>query len=423
MSINPCPSLWSATETVPRFLCRKRRSPHLRRRVWIGVVVGLFSAGEFSALAQNEPMLDSRDVAQESAPDLDPVAAFALAQERDNAGARASALGTYRAVAKQFPFTPQGANAQFRLAQIFEESGDLRRAFDEYQAFLTRYPDSRNFDAATEAQVRIANTYLEGKRVKFLGVPVAAGYDTAAKMYTSILATAPFSPFAPMAQFNLGLAYEKQGKVQEAVNAYQAVLDRYPASALADDALYQIGYVNMRVGFAGGSQDLSALILARNTFEDFLFQFPDSEKVPQARENMELILGRESGDILGVAKFYDRTRDYRAAFIYYNDVIRRNPSSPDAELARVRIEELRNDYGDDSLRAGTERAETGERVALRRRLQAQVESPSLADYAGPPRNEIVREELPVVRPRLRTQSRDVSPLSDLPPVEPELPNP
>jgi outer membrane protein assembly factor BamD len=372
--------------------------------------------------AQNEPMLEARANAQESAPDMDPVTAFAMAQERDNAGARAAALGTYRAISKQFPFTPQAANSQFRLAQIFEEAGDLKRAFDEYQAYLTRFPDSKQFDAATEAQVRIANTYLEGKKVKVLGLPIGSGYDTAAKMYTSILATAPFSPFAPMAQFNLGLAYEKQGRVAEAVQAYQTVLDRYPTSALADDALYQIGYVNMRVGFAGGSQDLSALILARNTFEDFLFQFPDSEKVPQARENMALIQGRESGDILSVAKFYDRSRDFRAAFIYYNDVIRRNASSPDAELARIRIEELRNDYGDDALRAGTERAETGERVVLRRRLQAQVETPSLADYVGPPRDQIVREELPVVRPRLRTEARDVSPLSNLPPIEPDLPS-
>lgn len=408
--------------TPSRFPVRKAAAAFFRPTP--SIVAGLLLLCATSPLwSQNEPMLDSRANAQESTPDIDPASAFALAQEHDNAGARSAALSTYRAITKQFPFTPQGANSQFRLAQIFEESGDLKRAFDEYQAFLTRYPDSRQFDAATEAQVRIANTFLEGKKVKVLGLPIGSGYETAAKMYTSILATAPFSPFAPMAQFNLGLAYEKQGRVSEAVDAYQTLLDRYPASSLADDALYQIGYVNMRLGFAGASQDLSALILARNTFEDFLFQYPDSEKVPQARENMALILGRESGDILSIAKFYDRSRNFRAAFIYYNDVIRRSPSSEDAELARVRIEELRNDYGDDELRTGTERAETGERVALRRRLQAQVETPALADYAGPPRNDIVPDELPVVRPRLRTQARDVSPLSNLPPIEPDLPNP
>jgi outer membrane protein assembly factor BamD len=148
--------------------------------------------------------------------------------------------------------------------------------------------------------------------------------------------------------------------------------------------------------------------------------FPRSEKAEQARENLLALQSRETGDLYGIARFYDRSRDFRAAFIYYNEVIRRNPNSQDAELARIRIDELRADYGDDALRTGPERVETGERVALRRRLQAQVETPSLADYAGPPRDEIVREELPVVRPRLRTEARDIAPL---PPVEPDLPMP
>jgi len=71
------------------------------------------------------------------------------------------------------------------------------------------------------------------------------------------------------------------------------------------------------------------------------------------------------------------------------------------------------------LRSGPERAETGEKVALRRRLQAQVETPALADFNGPSRRDIVPDELPIVtKPRLRTDMRDVQPL---PSIEPALP--
>ncbi len=348
----------------------------------------------------------------------DPAADLAYAQERDAAGNRQQAIAGYRSVAANHQFSPQGGEAQFRLAEILQQAGELDRAFKEYSFFITRYPGSANFDKALEAQVQIANAYLEGRRIRLLGIPISRGYERAQTMYQEILANAPFSKFAPMAQFNLGLSFEKQGNVPEAVNAYQVVMDRYPTSSVADDAMYQIGYIHMRVGFAGGSQDLSSLILAKNTFEDFLFQFPNSEKVPQAKENMEMITARESGDIMAIARFYDRSKDFRAAFIYYNDVIRRAASADEAEIARIRIEELRGEYGDDALRTGPDRAETGDRVALRRRLQAQVETPSLADYAGPPRRDVVREDLPVVRPRLRTQARDVAPL---PPVEPDLP--
>jgi hypothetical protein len=85
------------------------------------------------------------------------------------------------------------------------------------------------------------------------------------------------------------------------------------------------------------------------------------------------------------------------------------------------VQELRSEAGDDALRTGPEKAETGEKAALRRRLQAQVETASLADFNGPPRRDIVPDELPVDnKPKLRTDSRDVAPM---PSIEPALPNP
>jgi outer membrane protein assembly factor BamD len=240
-------------------------------------------------------------------------------------------------------------------------------------------------------------------------------------MFTSILKNAPYSKNAPVAQFNLALTYERQGKLKESAAAYQKVLDTYPNSSIADDALYQIGYIYMMVGESGKSEDLSALITSKNTFEDFLLHYPKSEKAAQARDNLKKMSEKESSDLMAIAKFYDRFKNYRAAAIYYNDVIRRSPDAEYAKLAKERVQELRSEAGDDALRTGPEKAETGEKAALRRRLQAQVETASLADFNGPPRRDIVPDELPVVnKPKLRTGSRDVAPM---PSVEPALPTP
>ncbi len=97
-----------------------------------------------------------------------------------------------------------------------------------------------------------------------------------------------------------------------------------------------------------------------------------------------------------IAKYYDWSKNYKAAIIYYNDVVRKQPKTADAEFSKTRIEELRGQVGDDALRVGSERAESGEKLALRRRLQAQVETSSLADYSGPSRRDIVPDELPIV---------------------------
>jgi outer membrane protein assembly factor BamD len=346
---------------------------------------------------------------------------FQAARDLESSGAQGDALSAYKRFIKKNPASPLAMQAQFRIAEILESEGESSKAFSAYQTLLTQYPDTPDFEKAVNRQVAIANDYLAGRKVKLLGFAILPGTERAEEMFASIIQNAPYSRNAPIAQFNLGLTYERQGRIPEAAKSYQAVLDRYPASAIADDALYQIGYIYMRLGEAGKSQDLSALVTAKNTFEDFLLQYPDSEKAPQARDNLQSLGSKESSDLLAIAQFYDRSKNHRAAAIYYNDVIRRLPDSEDATTARDRLQILRSEFGDESLRTGPEQTQTGETAALRRRLQAQVETSALADYNGPPRADVVAEQRPVIsRPRLRTGTRDVAPL---PAVEPALPNP
>jgi outer membrane protein assembly factor BamD len=369
--------------------------------------------------AETQPTAQRQQVNPDAT--LDERASFDQAAAIDSTGSTSNAIGAYRRFIKNHPASPLAMNAQFRIAELYESQGDTNRAFTAYQKLISQYPDTPDFERSVGRQVVIANEYLAGKKVKFLGLAIMPGTDRAEEMFESIIQNAPYSKNAAVAQFNLGLTYERQNRVQEAASAYQAVLDRYPTSSIADDALYQIGYIYMRIGEVGKSEDLSALITAKNTFEDFLLQYPDSEKAAQARDNIAGLTSKESGDLLTIAKFYDRFRNYRAAAIYYNDIIRRAPESKDAGLARDRMQEIRSEAGDEALRTGPEQAETGEKAALRRRLQAQVETSSLADFNGPSRRDIVPDELPVVsKPKLRTDSRDVAPM---PAVEPALPNP
>ncbi len=357
------------------------------------------------------------------APDfVDEASAFQAAEDFYAAKNYESALSTYKRFLKAYPSSKLASKAQLQIADILLIQGRWNASFDAYQTLITRYPDTPEFEGAVARQVLIANSYLDMRKVMVLGygvpVPGITGIEKAAKMYETILKNAPYSIYAPITQFNLGLAFERGRKIKEARENYQKVLDKYPNSDVCDDALYQIAYIYMQLGLTSSSQDLSALVLARETYEDFLLQYPRSEKAPQARDNLATIGRSEAGNVMDIAKYYDWSKDYKAAIIYYNDVVRKQPRTPDAELAKTRIEELRSQYGDDVLRVGSERAESGEKLALRRRLQAQVETSALSDYDGPPKRDIVPDELPVVKqPRLRTDSRDVQPIEPLLPTQ------
>ena len=196
----------------------------------------------------------------------------------------------------------------------------------------------------------------------------------------------------------------------EAIASYQKLIDKYPNSPIGDDALYQIGYVYMRMGTAGKSQDLSALKEAQNNYEDFLVQFPNSEKSLQARDNMKFMTAREGKDTLRIAKFYDFSKNYSASAIYYNEVIRKFPQTLDAKASKARLAELKAEVGEDALRTGQQHALTGEEMATRRKLQSQIETTALSNYDGPPKKEIVSQDIATPRPEMRTNLKEVQPL-------------
>jgi outer membrane protein assembly factor BamD len=367
-------------------------------------VAPLFLHAESEGLVKQSPITNNLLPLGSSTEQLAAADAFADAGDTQNA------IKTYRYIARSSSKSTEAPTAQFGLAKQLKQSGNFEAAFKEYQSLLQNYPQTKNFEEAVADQIDIANAYLKGKKVKFLGIPLVSSMEKSEEMYAAILKVAPYSKHAAITQFNLGLALQKQGKAQEAIAAYQKVLDKYPNSAACDSAAYQVGYVYQLLGMTGKSQDLSALKEAQNNYQDFLLQYPNSEKIQQAGQNMKKMLSKESADTLRVARFYDFNKDFKASSIYYNDVIRRFPQSEEATAAKSRLDELKALYGEDTLRVGQERPENGERLAERRRLQAQVESTALANYDGPPKKDIVRDETPLPQPRMKGDLRDTQPI-------------
>lgn len=332
-------------------------------------------------------------------------------------GDLAKALGAYRGLVRKFPQAVVASKAQWKVAELYEKLGDYERAFDAYSAYIKKYPRSEDFDKAVEAQFRIAKLFLEGERQRLLGLKTLPSMQRAQTMFETILKDAPYSKLAPLAQFNAGLALEKQGKTNEALAAYQTLIEKYSGSPVVADAYYQIGYVYYNQ-VRSGSYDEATRSKAGEAFEEFIARFPESEKVPQAKENLKSLSGGQNTNTLDIAKFYDKQKSYKAAVIYYNEVIRLEPGTANAELAKNRIEVLKQTIGEDALRPGPERTETGARVQARRRMQAQVDTVSRPDYVGPV-VKMPEQEAPS-KPKMRTNLNDAQPV-DVPAVEPALP--
>lgn len=324
---------------------------------------------------------------------------FQIAQAAENSGNPSRAIKAYRALVRRYPKDVLAEGAAYRYAVLQEKYGDQLKAAAAYRVVVEQYPKSPHFTESIEAQFRIGEVYLNGKKLKLLGIPIKSALDKAIDIFAAIVRTAPYGKYTARAQFNIGLAAEKQNNAEAAVTSYTAVVDKFPNDPIAADAQYQIGYLWLKTA-RSGVNDAKAVANAKIGFQDFLHRYPKSEKAAQARENLRLLDQRQTSNSFQIAKYYDKQKNYRAAVIYYNDVIRQQPGSSQSDRAKKRVAELRAKVGDAALQAPELTAAT-------------------AQKPKPPKSEAQEES---ESPMMRTSPDDVAPLPP-PEADESLPPP
>src|SRR5437868_1098951 len=269
---------------------------------------------------------------------------FHIGQQAEKQGNFHRAIKAYRNIVRKHPKDALAPGASYRAAELFEQLHDYVNAADSYRYVVERFPSSPNFDNAIEAQFRIGEMYLNGRKIKLLGLSLGNSIEHSVEIFAAVIRTAPYGKYTARAQFDIGLAREKQRITDAAISAYSAVVEKFPNDPLAPNAQYQIGYLWLNIAKAG-TKDIEATSKARTAFEDFLFRYPNSEKAPQARANLEYLSRKQTSSAFDIAKYYDKQKHYRAAVIYYNEVIRQQPGSTESEKAKKRIGQLTAKYG------------------------------------------------------------------------------
>jgi outer membrane protein assembly factor BamD (BamD/ComL family) len=69
--------------------------------------------------------------------------------------------------------------------------------------------------------------------------------------------------------------------------------------------------------------------------------FPDDPRTDEAQEIIDSLKTEQARGSFETARYYEKKNKYRAAVIYYNDSVLKDPNSPYAEEARERIARLK----------------------------------------------------------------------------------
>lgn len=121
------------------------------------------------------------------------------------------------------------------------------------------------------------------------------------------------SPEARMIYESAYLNYVK-GNYNEAISGFRSYLKVTPESPLSDNALYWIGECYYAMGKRGDAVD---------TFNELINKYPQSNKRPTALYKSGII--------------YEEAKEIKTAKMYFEKVLKEFPNSPEAGLAKNRL--------------------------------------------------------------------------------------
>jgi outer membrane protein assembly factor BamD len=245
-------------------------------------------------------------------------------------------------VLRVWPLSDYAPDAEYLIGRCLEMSGKDEAAFKAYQNIIEKYPRSSRYDEVLWRQYEIANRFLGGEWFRIWGtIPLYPSMDQTAQMFDKIVNNGPYSDVAPHAQLRIGAAREKEKDYPEAVKAYATAADRYyNQPTIAADALFREGLSYARQA-AKAEYDQSTAVQAIERFTDFITLYPNDRRVPRAEKAIAWLKTEQVRGNFEIAQFYQKSKKWNGALVYYNEVLQLDPNSPYAASARQRIEALK----------------------------------------------------------------------------------
>jgi len=239
---------------------------------------------------------------------------------------------------KHYPKSFEAAESQYYLGLIEDAQGNLYGAYQAYQKVIDKYPFSERIPQIIEREYKIGEAFMSGEKRKALGVPLPVE-NPAIEIFNKVIDNSTYGPWAPVAQYKLGLALKGLLRYYEAEEAFNKVVSNYPDSEWTAAAKFQIASCRAAVS-RGPDYDQGAANEAKEKFEAFVKEHPDAVLSGEAQKNIEQLKEKDAASNYNIARFYEKQKVPEAAKIYYNDVINNCPNSEWAAKALERLQIL-----------------------------------------------------------------------------------
>ncbi len=256
------------------------------------------------------------------------------------------ASSEFEKLIENYPNSIYTPSAQYYIGRSYEETEDYYQAHLAYQKTIDKYPYNERVEEIIERQYKIGSMFLDGQKAKIMGMKILPAMDKAVEILTRVVENAPYTRYADIAQFKIGEAHKNQEFYEDAVLAYQKLIDDYPNSPFAEDAKYQIALCTYYVS-RDPYYDQEFTDRAVKEYEELIEKTSDIEFNKKARETLDRLREKKAKSAFETAKFYEKTRHYESAIIYYKEIVENYSDTSIAAEALERITELEKKMGYD----------------------------------------------------------------------------
>jgi outer membrane protein assembly factor BamD len=211
-------------------------------------------------------------------------------------------------------------DAQYYAGLSYQNGGKPYIAFKNYEKVIQYYPYSTKIDEIVKAEYEIGEYFYHKTEAKLMGVEIMGEVDKSVEIFTAIIENMPYARDADKAQFMIGKSYKKLQQYNDAVMAFKTLVEEYPKSFLVDKAKYEVAQC-MSLAARKASYDQTSTDEAIEEFKKYTADFKDEEAIEDAHKTLNLLRERKAKSIYDIALFYQKMEKYRAAYIYYAQVI------------------------------------------------------------------------------------------------------
>jgi outer membrane protein assembly factor BamD (BamD/ComL family) len=203
---------------------------------------------------------------------------------------------------------------RYELGRARMLDDEYRSAYSAFRTFTDVYVVSDYYPDIMERSYQIGKAYITGERTGFLGI---FSYETRGEeILNFVIERFPSGPRAPDAQWLVARWLEVDGSHERAWFAYRFLAKNWPDAPQAEEAAFRAAE-NARRLVKGVAYDSERMVIARESYQKYLEDYPDGMHAAEAARARDEIFAQEARKTLEVGRWYlNRGKAYGSRYFF-----------------------------------------------------------------------------------------------------------